>query len=112
MRKITHDAATAFHKLLPFSRGNTKVVVYMDNVPTDMGANAEPSMVRMYLHGNCIAQRTALGTTISNCGWFTPTTKERLNGLFHVSLNQVKGEWILNGEVWDGEMIFVDKQGV
>ena len=46
MRKITQDAATASHKLVPFSRGNTKVVVYRDNVPTDTGANAEPSMGR------------------------------------------------------------------
>ena len=61
----------------------------------------------MYLHGNLIAQRTPLATTITNCGWFTRTTKERLNGLGGVDIVQMKGVWYLNGKEWDGENIII-----
>ena len=41
------------------------------------------------------------------CGWNTATTKERLNALPDVSIQQVRGEWFLNGREWDGKLIDV-----
>jgi hypothetical protein len=40
---------------------------------------------------------------ITNAGWRSNTTKERLNGLPNVSIQQKKGDWYLNGEVWNGQ---------
>lgn len=61
------------------------------------------------LHGNVIAVRTKDGKlSISNCGWFTNTTKERLNSLPNVSIQQKNGIWYLNGNVWDGKLIQVN----
>ena len=60
---------------------------------------------RMLLHNNCIAtydyQENIL--SISNCGWFTPTTKERLNALPNVDIIQKNFVWYLNGEEWNGK---------
>lgn len=36
-------------------------------------------------------------------GWATPPTKERLNALDGVSIQQKKGKWYLNGVEWSGE---------
>ena len=40
--------------------------------------------------------------SISNAGWESNTTKERLNGLPGVSIRQKNWSWFLNGEEWDG----------
>lgn len=56
----------------------------------------------VWLHGNSIIWKVASGYMISACGWRTNTTKERLNALPKVSINQVKGIWYLNGKEWDG----------
>lgn len=96
MREITSIVADRFHSGVYFSRGNTKVTV-------------DGKVVRILLHGNCIAQRTPLAYTITNCGWFTLTTKERLNGLRGVNIVQKKGVWYLNGKEWDGENIIIDR---
>lgn len=45
---------------------------------------------------------------ITNAGWKSNTTKERLNGLPNVSIQQKKGEWFLNGTAWNGEWIKVN----
>ena len=37
------------------------------------------------------------------CGWNTPTTLERLNGLPGVRCNIAKGLLFLNGDRWTGE---------
>jgi len=89
MRQITSIAADHFHTGKAWKRDNTEVTV-------------DGSLVRMWLFGNCIAQRTNLVYTITNCGWFTRTTKERLNGLDRVSIVQKKGKWFLNEREWDG----------
>jgi len=39
---------------------------------------------------------------VSNGGWSSKTTKERLNGLTGVHVKQKNGSWFLNGRVWDG----------
>lgn len=91
-RKITTDAVHAFMNGENFSRDNTSVSV-----------NSFGDVVLM-LHGNQIAQKRKIENDlqISNAGWFSTTTKERLNGLPGVSVNQRKGVWFLNGEEWDG----------
>lgn len=61
----------------------------------------------LFLFGNKIAVRTGNGLWISNAGWKTKTTKERLNGLPNVRIQQVRGEWYLNGREWNGEWVNV-----
>ena len=56
---------------------------------------------KMYLHGNCIARYNHDGkrrTEITDAGWRTTTTKERLNWIPWVSISQKKGVWYLNGK--------------
>lgn len=58
---------------------------------------------RLYLFDNLIAEHRQDGLYISNAGWQSKTTKERLNGLTGVSISQSKGKWYLNGKEWDGQ---------
>jgi hypothetical protein len=58
--------------------------------------------------GNAIAYRyndPEKTLRITNCGWFSNTTKERLNAIDGVSIQQKNYEWFLNGEKWEGELI-------
>lgn len=98
MRNITKNAVNAFMSARPnngnWRESNTKV----------SSANND---VYMYLHDNVIAIRnfhTGI-ISISNAGWFSNTTKERLNGLPNVSIQHKKGKWYLNGKEWDGKLI-------
>ena len=78
MRQITKDSISAFMSAKKFNRQNMQVEVL-------------PNVTILYLHNNAIAyryndpQRTLM---ITNCGWFTPTTKERLNALPNVHIQQ------------------------
>jgi len=47
------------------------------------------------------------GLFISDGGWQTVTTKERLNGFPNVHIYQKNFQWFLNGEEWDGSRIKV-----
>lgn len=94
MRKVTQDASHAFMRRENFKNGNTEVKV-------------EDGVTRMYLFDNLIAQKTGLATTITTAGWRTATTKERLNGIAGVNIQQVKGRWFLNGEPWDGSNVII-----
>ena len=97
-RKITLDAVEAFESSVSFNRQNMQVEVL-------------PNVTILKLFNNPIAyqyndpQRTL---SITNCGWATNTTKERLNGLKNVNIQQTKGIWFLNGKEWDGELIDVN----
>lgn len=94
-RQITQNAINAFYRGEKFNGGNTTVFV-----------NPDTDQVVLRLHGNLIAYRQ-IGTRsvfISNAGWFSNTTKERLNGLEGVSISQRKGVWYLNGKEWDGTL--------
>lgn len=95
MRKITRESVQAFMDARPFSKDNTTIEVL-------------PNVTIMSLFGNRIAYRyndPERTLSITNAGWFSNTTKERLNGIPGVHINQKKGEWYLNGEVWDGKLI-------
>jgi len=87
MRKITEDAAGAFHAGKEFKRGNTVVRV---------GTNE----VAMFLHGNKIAMLQDGVLYISSAGYETNNTKERLNGLNGVEIQQKNRNWYLNGRRW------------
>ena len=99
MIKITSIAANHFHTGEAWKRDNTEVTVHGD-------------VVKLWLHGNCIAQKTPLVYTITTCGWFTNTTKERLNGLDRVTIVQKKGKWFLNEREWDGKDTILGAFGI
>ena len=89
-RKITQESVSAFLAGRKFNKGNMSVEV-------------ESGYTKLKLHGNTIATIDALGVmSVSNAGWASNTTKERLNGLPNVSINQKNWTWYLNGNVWDG----------
>lgn len=96
MRKITRQAIVAFITGEKFKSGNTQVGVSNDQ--TDL-----------YLHDNWIATRCHKTGQISitDAGWRSNTTKERLNGIPGVSINQKDFVWYLNGQEWDGSWIEV-----
>lgn len=101
-RQITTEAVNAFMVARKnFSKDNTKVTLEQERDEE----NKYCTVVVMRLHGNTIAKR-AVGSNeilITNAGWFSTTTKERLNGLPGVSVCQKKGVWFLNGNEWNGE---------
>lgn len=67
MRKVTKQVGKAF------INGHKKTV---GNTHTDGKA--------LYLHGNLIAEKVSDGIRITNAGWKSVTTKERLNGLLEL----------------------------
>lgn len=93
MRKITILAKLAFENNENFNQSNT-IVKVCDNY------------TRLLLFNNEIACKNRITNEIfiTNCGYFTNTTKERLNGLQGVNINQKKFVWYLNGKEWNGEL--------
>ena len=70
MGKIDNLSGIAFNSGMNFNKQNTFVCV-SDNI------------VRMYLHGNLIAEKNlkTLQTRVTCAGWNTRTTRNRLNGI-------------------------------
>ena len=96
-RKITQEAVQNFLDGVPFKKSNMRVV-------------REGTIYYLQLFGNRIAAIEADGKLwISNAGWKSNTTKERLNGLPNVQIKQVRGDWYLNGQLWDGSPQYVHK---
>lgn len=93
MRKITRDAHYAFFNRQNFKRDNTEVRQHNE------------VMASLYLHGHEIAWMDETGTFINNRGYFTNTTKERLNGLLGITIQQKNWDWFVNGEPWDGSTL-------
>lgn len=89
-RRITDQAVTAFYNGATLTRSNMFV-----------------TSKQMYLHGNMIAKIEDGDLFITTCGWNTPTTKERLNGLSGVRVNTKAYQLYLNGSPWDGDWIKV-----
>ena len=99
MRKITQQSVDAFENARPFKGDNTEVVVL-------------PNVTILKLFENEIAFRyndPEKTLSITNCGWFSATTKERLNAIDGVSIQQKKNKWYLNGVEWDGSLIDIKK---
>ena len=94
--KISKDAARALMSHKKFKRGNTWVSV------DDSGA------AYLILFGNTIACHEADGRLkITNAGYATVTTKDRLNALPHVSIYQKDWVWYLNDSAWNGDWAMV-----
>lgn len=91
MRQITRDIVNAFQNSRSLRIGNSRT-------------NGES----LWLFDNKIAEIRRDGLWISNAGWQSRTTKERLNGLSGVHIQSVRGNWFLNGRAWDGGWVNVD----
>jgi hypothetical protein len=94
MRQITKKAIGAFNRCERFRESNTTVT-----------HNASGITI-LSLFGNEIARKNWHGdgkTEITNADFPSNTTKERLNGISGVSIQQKKGVWFLNGKEWDGK---------
>lgn len=99
MRKITKNMINAFMTSKNHKEGNTTVNV---NHFATCG-----TLTQIYLHGNLIAQHDNEGLKITNAGWQSNVTKERLNALPNVNIQQKNFQWYLNGKKWDGEWVNV-----
>lgn len=86
MRKITEEVVGAF------LRNKAKTL-----------ANTSTNGTTLILHGNAIAWHENDKICITNANWFSNTTKERLNAIPCVSIYQKKGDWYLNGNLWNGK---------
>ena len=94
MRKITKESIDAFLSAKKFRKSNMDVEVL-------------PNVTVLKYQGNSIAYRyndPKKTLSITNCGWFSNTTKERLNGLPNVSIIQKNFIWYLNGKEWNGQL--------
>ena len=89
MKIVTQNAVACFNRGGNRTFGNTQVVT-------------EEGVTRLYLFGNLIAVKENGVLKVSNAGWFSNTTRERLNGLSEVHVKQKNFQWYLNGEEWNG----------
>lgn len=94
MRKITIEISRAFRNREVKTIGNSR---------TDGNA--------LFLFNNRIAEYRDGSLWITNAGWDSTTTKERLNGLDGVRIHQSRGQWYLNGIEWDGSWVEVGTWG-
>ncbi len=98
MRKITRESVKAFLNAKKFNKSNMSVEVL-------------PNVTVLKYQGNEIAYKyNDPNNTISitNCGWESNTTKERLNGVITLSglnnsgIYQKNWVWYLDGKEWNG----------
>jgi hypothetical protein len=106
MRKVTQSVVSAFLRGEKAAAGNTATIG-----------------TALYLHGNLIAWKESepdgsVRLTLSDAGWRTATTKDRLNGILQLAgiparIYQEQGEWYmsrLDGGAppvdWDGRWSF------
>ena len=94
MRKITREACYAFENMGAGKYEKSNTIVRTDGL-----------RAQMWLHGNLIAYSNPDGIYISNGGWSSNTTKERLNGLTGVHIQQKDFVSSQNGEEWNGDWI-------
>lgn len=71
MRKIEQAIIRALRTGNYLSKGNTEVRFYKDSLTVK-------------LHGNTVAEKEGNKLRLSWCGWYTPTTKSRLNCVLDV----------------------------
>tara|TARA_R110000787_G_C13102838_1_gene412750 strand:+ start:211 stop:507 length:297 start_codon:yes stop_codon:yes gene_type:complete len=98
MRTITEESTKAFLNAKKFNKQNMSVEVL-------------PNVTILKLHGNAIAYKynnPEKTLSITNCGWFSNTTKERLNALPNVNIQQKNFVWFLNGKEWNGNKIDIN----
>lgn len=95
MRKLTEQAIENFLNDTPFKKSNTKVEI-------------TKSKTILSLFNNRIAFKIDDKIAIRNAGYKTNTTKERLNGLPNVNIEEKNDIWYLNGKQWNGKFIVVN----
>lgn len=103
-RQITIDAVRAFNNNYKFKRSNTEVKI--------LKSEGSTFQTELRLHGNLIAYKNNTGVYLSTCGWHSVTTKERLNGLSGVHIEQKNYIWYLNGNAWNGETVKLEDWGL
>lgn len=111
MRKVTQKAVQAFNNNFSFSQSNTKVKTSFGKTGLSKIDNNYKDNVHitiLSLHDNNIAYKVNNDLYITNAGWQSNTTKERLNALPNVSIHQKNWQWYLNGKEWNGELTKVD----
>lgn len=99
MRKVTQKAVLAFVNGQNCKTGNNTV---KDG--------------KFLLHGNEIASLENGQLKLSDCGWQTVTTKERLNailGYFDLGyIQQKKRVWYFNGKEWRDQTLYTSKNAI
>lgn len=90
MRKITREICSAFEN---------RRALKIDNSRTDGSS--------LWLFDNKIAEWRDGDLWVTNAGWDSRTTNERLNGLDDVSIIRHRGILFLNERVWDGRWVNV-----
>ena len=95
-RKITEESVAAFYNRRKFNKSNMSVEIQDNGYPL------------LKLHGNTIAGMDNGGVWITDAGWATRTTFERLNGLDDIRVFTKKGQTYLNGEEWDGKKVYIN----
>lgn len=103
MRKVTQNAVNAFNSNKSGNFGNTEVSFQAMRIDGQFPKGDH--FLTLKLFGKEIAARDSGDGSlyITNAGWPTNTTKDRLNALDGVSISQKKGVWYLNGEEWNGK---------
>ena len=104
-RKI-YDAFTAKRREIKKVETNEARVVtdkvvgaFMSGMPKRVSNTSTDGKI-LKLYNNPIAKWENGKLYISSAGYQTATTKERLNGIPGVSVNQKQGMWYLNGKGW------------
>jgi len=93
---------------------------FLDGRPKKVG-NTITDGKAVYLFGNKIAEWREDGMWITNCGWLTRTTKERLNAIgtyVNFGVHQRRKQWHLASAIfpsdsmyhWDGNWVRVHKE--
>ena len=104
MRLITEQSVKAFLNGNKFNKSNMSVEV-------------EPNVTVLKYQGNAIAYKyndPKNTISITNCGWESTTTKERLNGVIELSglnigrIYQKNWVWYLDGKEWNGNLIDIN----
>jgi glutamine cyclotransferase len=111
MRKVTKITCSAFEANNAIKVSNTEVTVEYYNYDN---YTCKVQVVCLLLYGNLIAKKkyengVLISFEITNAGWASNTTKERLNGLNGVSIHQKNYQWYLNGKEWNsGKGVMTD----
>jgi hypothetical protein len=101
MKQITIESVRAFLNAKKFNKSNMSVEVL-------------PNVTILKYQGNSIAYKynnPNKTIAITNYGWESRTTKERLNGVISLSgvnikpIYQKNWQWYLDGKEWHGELI-------
>jgi hypothetical protein len=98
MKKLTILSVESFLARKPRYRHgeNTKVLL----------SNKGDAILTLF--GNPIAVNMRDGRLfITDAGWRTRTTSERLNGLPGVQIRQNRGNYLLNGQLWEGSWTLI-----